>query len=58
MKCPNCHEEYTFDEPCACHKPMQVPAVQPGPLHVYTGSDDETKPTLAPTGIDNPFWKV
>ncbi len=57
MKCPHCHEEYTFDEPCSCQAPRRVPPVQPGPLHVSDGSENNA-PALAPTGIDNPFWKI
>ncbi len=58
MKCPQCHEDYTPDKPCSCHLPQRVSPVQPGPLHVYTGSDEETSPLLAPTGLSNPFWKA
>ncbi len=57
MKCPQCHEEYGPDETCSCHTPLKVPS-QPGPLHVYSGSKEETAPALAPTGLSNPFWKL
>ncbi|MBZ5628827.1 MAG: hypothetical protein LAO06_08170 [Acidobacteriia bacterium] len=56
MKCPECHEDYTPDNPCSCHAPLRIPPVQPGPLHVFT--EDETLPAMAPTGLDNPFWKI
>ena len=58
MHCPKCHEEYTFDEPCACQPSKKATGVQPGPLHVTTGGDDAVPAPLTPTGLDNPFWKV
>ena len=52
MICPHCNVEYESDAPCFCHPAPQVVAAAP---QVEKPAIPEDR--LAPTGLDNPFWK-
>jgi hypothetical protein len=54
MICPHCKAEYTSANPCHCDTlELPLPSAadrQPDP------APDRLPPSLAPTGINNPFW--